>query len=133
MSKFKEGDKVRVKKAGPDWTSVRVPTSGNEYGHSHRTGEWDGEQSWGVTDPACFYRYKESEMELIEGPVKVVTRKEVIPGSYGILRVGTVGASGARIPLAFDMEGDRFYGTSEITAAIEVLTAIRDALQEDAE
>jgi len=70
--------------------------------------------------------------EWTDGPVRTVTRTEIVPGTYGVLSVGTVGASGARIPINFGSSagGERFYDASELRAAATTFIELADALDE---
>lgn len=124
MSKFKIGDKVRITRNTRGWNKDRIPSAGKEFTLSHQTGVWDGEESWGVTDPDCYYRYKESEMELVVGPVRTKTVTEIVDGDYGKVHVSTYDETRARIGI------DSIMNAKELTDAIATLTAIRDALQE---
>jgi len=65
-----------------------------------------------------------------EGPVRQTYRTEIVPGKYGVLRLGAIGSSGVRVPVAFVDQGERFYSVDELTAAIATLTQVRDALVE---
>lgn len=54
------------------------------------------------------------------GPVRTVTRKEIVSGVYGKVRVDMLGGIGVEVQELHDAE--------ELTAAIATLTEIRDAL-----
>lgn len=60
------------------------------------------------------------------GPVRTVTTTQIIPGQYGCVNVYDPGSKYVRINVdsAMDVEA--------LTEAIHVLTAIRDAMQENA-
>lgn len=66
------------------------------------------------------------------GPVRTVTRHEIVPGVYGRVAIGR--AAGGTVPLGLiDDSGDfdlaARLDADELTAAIATLTAIRDAMQ----
>lgn len=60
------------------------------------------------------------------GPVRTVTRKEIVGGAYGDVTVGEVGPSGERVPICIP---NRFYSAKEIRAAIATLLEIAEALE----
>lgn len=81
--KFKAGQKVRILDveslagrsawAGRELTLKR-PESGGE--------GWEV-PTWSTVEQDCYYRFRESEMEPVaEGPVRTVTRQEIIPGTH---------------------------------------------------
>lgn len=55
-------------------------------------------------------------------PVRTVTRKEIVPGVYGFVRVHDPGSKYVRINI------DAAMSVADLTQAIETLTEIRDAL-----
>lgn len=57
-----------------------------------------------------------------QGPVREVTRKEIVPGVYGKVRVHDPGSKYVRINVDAAMDAD------ELTATIDTLTQIRDAM-----
>lgn len=61
-----------------------------------------------------------------DGPVRTVTRKEIVGGTYGDVMVGDVGPSAERVPICIP---NRFYSADEIRAAIATLTEIAEALE----
>lgn len=87
-----------------------------------------------------FYEKPGSTYDIValwnEGPVRTVTRKEIVPGEYGHILVDRTANDGSLVLLGFKSTGGiypqvRSYFTStELTAAIETLTTIRDALDE---
>ncbi len=65
------------------------------------------------------------DMAANEGPVRTVTKKEIVPGVYGAVKVHDPGSEYVRINVDAAMDVD------ELTDAIETLTQIRDALGEN--
>jgi hypothetical protein len=59
-------------------------------------------------------------------PVRTVTRKEIVPGRYGVVEV--IGGPTNAAILRFHPNDGMHYLPDDLTAAIETLTAIRDAL-----
>lgn len=124
MSKFRIGDKVRVSNLRPGMNPGKMDTLGHEYIIKGHAGEFDGEDSWSVTDVNCYYRYKDSELELLEGPVRTRTVTEIVEGNYGKVEVGGVDARGGRRIFV-----SATFVKAELTDAISTLIAIRDALE----
>jgi hypothetical protein len=77
--------------------------------------------------------------EWTEGPVREVTRKEIVPGVYGRLCIDApLYEDIFRVKLADrhgDPDDDEFHSwnAAELTAAIDTLTQIRNAMQEGGE
>lgn len=71
-----------------------------------------------LSSPALFRIISRAD----QGPVREVTRKEIVPGVYGSVKVHDPGLKYVRINVdaAIDMD--------ELTAAIDTITAIRDAI-----
>lgn len=66
------------------------------------------------------------------GPVRTVTRKEIVPGVYGAVHVEN-GANGDRVQLRFVSPCDgltTWYSADELRAAATVLNELADALSE---
>lgn len=71
------------------------------------------------------------------GPVRTVTRHEIVPGVYGAVVVNAVSSTDDRVSLSLDSgivlnHGKAVMTADELTDAIQTLTAIRDAMQADA-
>ncbi|UXN70941.1 hypothetical protein N8A98_07060 [Devosia neptuniae] len=70
------------------------------------------------------------------GPVRTVTRKEIVPGVYGDILVDRTANDGSLVLLGFKSASGIFprvrsnFNSAELTAAIATLTTIRDALDE---
>lgn len=67
--------------------------------------------------------------EWIDGPVRTVTRKEIVPGVYG--KVEVLCAYGRGVDLAFPTN-DTVWDAPEIRAAITTLSEIADAMEDQA-
>lgn len=89
-------------------------------------------RNWNVVNGKWGVRVKDSleYYEMISratrSPVRTVTRKEIVPGVYGCVAVSDETADGVRVKL----EVARM-SASDLTAAIQTLTEIRDAMQEN--
>ena len=68
-----------------------------------------------------------------KSPIRMVTRKEIVPGSYG--RINIADTAGQWIEIEFIGEyghtGRTRLTASDLTAAIKTLTEIRDAMQDN--
>lgn len=124
MSKFKVGDRVRV--VNPRHLSK--DDLGKEFTISSDEKVWDGEQSWwgiGVN-----WRHKESALELAvdapASPVRTVTRKEIVEGVYGRVKVNDTGKTGL-IGLWFE---GHYFKPAELRAISATALALADALDE---
>lgn len=62
------------------------------------------------------------------GPVRTVTRKEIVPGHYDVVQV--LGVKDGLVQIRLNDDPDEFYSASEIRAAIATLTELADALDE---
>jgi hypothetical protein len=62
------------------------------------------------------------------GPVRTVTRKEIVPGAYGRVMVSKSITDASHI--CVELTGGIAFSRAELTAAIDTLTQIRDAMQE---
>jgi hypothetical protein len=62
-----------------------------------------------------------------DGPVRVVTRKQIVPGTYGIVRVFE--RDNEWLPLRIEMPA-LGYSSAELRAAAATLTEIADALDD---
>jgi hypothetical protein len=70
--------------------------------------------------------------EWTESPVREVTRKEIVPGVYGQIRVYDETCEPGHVCLG--SKSVAYHWTvAELTAAIDTLTQIRDAMQEGGE
>lgn len=132
MGKFKVGDRVRRvadghahgSPIGHEVTVVdgRIDTLTRVVWYEQPGGNvvWSDEKNW----------------ELVEGPVRTVTRKEIVPGEYGDILVDRTANDGSIVLLGFKTTGGIFpqcrsnFTSAELTAAIATLTTIRDALDE---
>ena len=100
--------------------------------------DYDGEPSWyngDTLNSSRPYRWKESELELVrpQGPVRTRTVTEIVPGVYGRLEIDTFNHLGVAVGFVNSDGVCRFavrLAADELTAAIETLTQIRDALKE---
>ena len=85
----------------------------------------------------AYYEGVESPHDLIaewtDGPVREVTRKEIVPGTYGRVRVEWMVEDQIVINLT-DRDGNGIdrgnFSAAELRAAASTLTAIADALEE---
>ena len=77
----------------------------------------------GQAEFARMKRLYAEDMDAKEGPVRTVTKKEIVPGVYGAVEIYD-GQSG-RVGIKWH----GFTSRDELTAAIETLTQIRDALE----
>src|SRR5690606_24872348 len=81
MSKFKVGDKVRRK--NHDHASLKVGQVGCVRNTDSTGVQIDGEDN--------DFWHQDGNLELVtEGPVRTVTRREIVPGTYDGVRVGDV-------------------------------------------
>ena len=88
---------------------------------------------WATPGLITHYRLVQSPEAKPSGPVryKQVPVVEIVPGAYGILRVGQFGASMIPIGLAFNPENMmRYYRPDELIAAGETLIALGKAGKE---
>lgn len=67
--------------------------------------------------------------EWTEGPVRTVTRREVVPGSYGRLKTLKVAPSGVSYTKAIVSLEERFYSRDDLTEIISLLAEVRDGLE----
>lgn len=123
MSKFKEGDFLVCKNANDSSQSL---TLGKGYRALKGTNsefvmvEMDNGGIGGM----CHWRFRLSDKP---NPVRTKTVTEIVPGTYGIVRLSGVIHSTKELNLSIDGSWHSF---SAVTDAIATLTAIRDALQE---
>lgn len=124
MSKFKVGDRVRrVKHTG--WIN-NCPV-----GFETVVDELLGSRGfWYVGDDGQRQNSSSLGDWEIVGPVRTVSRKEIVSGKYGRLVVGA--PVDGRAEISFDPFSRHYLSADELTAAIETLTAIRDVLAEAA-
>lgn len=116
---LKEGDVVEVVETGHGSSSfigTRYTAKQGEYGFQVYTdaGKWNV-----INNPDSKWVYKVVS-RANSGPVRTVTRKKIVPGIYGAVRVredGRVSTLSVR-------------GAEALTQTINTLTLIRDAMQE---
>ena len=60
-------------------------------------------------------------------PVREVTRKEIVPGTYGMVKTGRVSVSGETVSISIE---ERFYTADELLHAAKILMDIAEALQQ---
>lgn len=128
MSKFKVGDRVR-----------RVGGAGTR-GHGSKIGDevvvvaprnWVPNAVWYKNSDGDSVWSDAKNWELAPtSPVVVVTEKKIVQGKFGPVAVKGVFANA--VMLDFAPSDDLHWHANELTAAIETLTAIRDALVEAA-
>ena len=135
MSKFKVGDRVR--RIGHTGIIHNCPI-----GHETVVDQLLGKDPYGFWYIAPDGDRQNSsnwgDWELVEspGPVRTVTRKEIITGVYGRISVSQQGGDEPRLLIALaDLGGNvnmvhQGWSLDELSDAISNLTAIRDALQE---
>lgn len=71
-----------------------------------------------------YWRIISSAIEAPTSPIRTVTRKEIVPGVYGEVKVHDPGSKYVRINIDAAMD------ITSLTAAIETLTQIRDAMED---
>lgn len=119
MSKFNVGDKVRYIKSGytgEPSTVVGVLTNGLIKVDTH--GKFG----------ACYEQ--EEDLEHV-GPIRTVTRREIVPGVYGALRIDSHISS--KVYIGFNTEcGNRFIGlgATELREAAHILNQLAEALED---
>ncbi len=120
MSKFKVGDRVRRTNNKVSHRHFTYPMKvGDEAVVSKIEGGYIVLEGKGE-----FYTWHDDGFELVEGPVRIVTRLEIVGGDYGKVHVSTYDDTRARIGI------DSIMNAKELTDAIATLAAIRDALQD---
>jgi hypothetical protein len=122
--KFKAGQKVRILEV--ESLGLRSAWAGRELTlKKHDDAGWD-EPGWSTVERDCHYRFRESEMELIQdSPVRTVTRQEIIPGTYDGVKVGERMPNEVWVGLSGCMNAD------QLERAAAVLTALAGALRDD--
>lgn len=131
MGKFKVGDRVRVKVGHYE---------GHPGGSPYNLPRADGVvESW-TSDSSIVVRYGDRlsppvngivAFELVnEGPVRTVTRKEIVPGEFGNVVVHPCSVKGRAAVSLHVTPWQHGFTSAELTAAIATLTTIRDALDE---
>lgn len=92
----------------------------------------DPDAEWG-NDGKVRMRGPEGYGDLIaewtEGPVRTVTRREVVAGSYGRLKTLKVSPSGVSYTKAVVSLEERFYSREDLTEIIDLLAEVRDGLE----
>lgn len=70
----------------------------------------------------------EGRFELVkETPIRTVTRREIVPHVYGIVKVGGTGASGQRVPVSI---AELYYSAEELRNAAKLLNEIAEVLED---
>jgi hypothetical protein len=121
----------------------RFFTPGKAYAVTHcmgDAGKWfqidddvNGNHNW--QDDASFHE----KFELVNGPVRTVTRKVIKPGKYGHVLVDRTANDGALVMLGFKTTGGIFpecrslFSADELRAAATTLIELADALPLNAE
>lgn len=109
-----------------DWTGGEMPVPGDvrvevELCGNTTNAEYPAEKwFWDAGQITNITRFRVIRDEPKAGPVRTVTKREIVPGQYGAVVVddyGWITVGNMKIP-------------EHITAAIETLTQIRDALKE---
>ncbi len=122
MAIFKVGDRVRrIKHSGKitncpvGFETIVEDFLGYGNGFWYRGADGSRQNSTTPTD-----------WELVEtGPVRTVTRKEIVPGVYGVVRVYGTGSRGVNV----DITGNYSHKSSdELRAAASVFNELADAL-----
>jgi hypothetical protein len=98
--------------------------------------------AWSVFGQGCYCKPQAVECadldiiaEWTESPVREVTRKEIVPGVYGRVKVFREENGEALLCLVFRDGSEvstsaHWMNCAELTAAIDTLTQIRDAMQD---
>lgn len=134
-TKFKIGDRVKVR---ADY--VRNPRhAGREFIISSDEGTMDGEQTWGGDDIP--YRFTEDELEPgIGSPIRLVTRKEIVSGTYGQVSVFKPWVDGkASVAVTLVKAGEQSHvdtphyimEAKALRAAATTFTELADALESE--
>jgi hypothetical protein len=93
---------------------------------------WDDGSNVGWTEHGAEFNTMLSRNDIIaewtEGPVREVTRKEIVTGVYGRVMVSKSKTHASDI--CVELTGGIAFSRAELTAAIDTLTQIRDAMQE---
>lgn len=99
---------------------------GNSWGTIGRTVDQDMIYNWTGADYRIVSRAQPAAPAATDGPVRTVTRKEIVPGVYGEVEV-VLGNSAENIGIRIEAV---YFTHEDMTAIIETLTQIRDAMQE---
>lgn len=117
MSKFKVGDRVRAK--GETGTGVVIAVK-----------EYEFQIRWDVLEDVTGW-WPFDHFDLVQsGPVRTVTRKEIVEGGYsrlGTLRIAPSGVSGNSAVVSLEA---RFYTAADLREIGELIAATADALDE---
>jgi len=136
MSKFKVGDRVRRVKHStsmirncPIGYVTKVDEMLGSYGFWYISEDGSKQNSPSLQD-----------WELVEGPVRNVTRTEIVPGVYGRVKVGGENYNGQHtgngVAVSFTLRGDSQTVTfaamnaAELRDAANTFTVLADALDE---
>lgn len=124
MSKFKAGDKVRLRD-GESYGNLL--TEGREF----IVGHVDDQYIWFPDGPDG--PWKASRFELVEdapsnpSPVRKVTRTEIVPGDYDGVQVTD------EAPLGLFIEYRKYADLTNLRAAARIFNEIADALEQNKE
>lgn len=125
-NKFKVGDRVEIVNV----VENKKRHEGVIFTIDSDEGELRGEQSWSGKDNPSPYRFRESELRLVapatSSPIRTVTRREIVPGVYGPIKVGKDGA----------IDFDRYVWRNDpdqLREAARIFNEIADVLEEQQE
>lgn len=128
MSKFKIGDRVRYTGASDRFSDSRIIGAVGTVIDGNNCNDvqvnWDMESMNGASTRGGKY---EENLELVtpSSPVREVTRKEIVPGVYGTVRVGFRGETYVNIRMERD-----YHTAPELRAAAATLIELADALED---
>lgn len=123
MAKFKVGDRVKAKRDIGEYF-----TSGREY-------EIQNEDSYYINDDKGSVRHVASldflaeEFDQVFTPIRTVTRREIVPGTYNGVVIAGVGVSNKRVSVGMDT---LFRNTDELREAAHLFNQIAEVLEENA-
>jgi hypothetical protein len=97
----------------------------------HRSDGKDGPYNAAWCVDGRFYETTTHPLDLvaewIDSPVRIVTRREIVPGTYGTVAVGDVTTNGNAVAISV---GSGHYTPDELDAAARVLTQLAGALRD---
>lgn len=118
MSKFNVGDRVRRVKNPAKWAPIGYETIVTSDGHNLTYTDKQGDRDVLINYP---------DWEIVEdGPVRTVTRKEIVPGEYGKVIVAT-GVMSTTTPWV-SCEGN--LTSDELRSAAMVFSQLAEALED---
>lgn len=129
MGKFKVGDRVRRITRDNPGSKTRMNVGDEGEVIALDTIDWisvAGYEKLGGQNPIYFELVSP---EPAPSPIRTITRREIVPGVYGIVDVGSVGISGAKVPVVVD-EG--FVTAPDLRAAATLFNELADVLDENA-